>query len=146
MTYMTDTGRAATFLNFAFAGGSIMTVTTPYMLRLLTAQGSGNGNVNGSNGTQLTGTGYTAGGNSMGSSPTFAAFGTGTATSTGNSNAVSWSVGSSWSAITAIEIWDSAGTPLRWLQGALSASITGAASGDTVQFAASSIVPNASAW
>ena len=63
-----------------------------------------------------------------------------------NSNAVSWSVTGAWSTVTAIEIWDSASTPLRWLQGALTSQIQGAANGDTVQFAAASISISGAAW
>lgn len=119
------------------SGGSAFTITPPFKLRLITTQGS-----NTSNGTELTGTGYTAGGNSLGSS----AFGSPSAGVSTNSNSVSWSVGSSWSTVNAIEIWDSAATPLRYLQGALTSAITGAASGDTVQFAAASISLDASQW
>jgi hypothetical protein len=118
-------------------GGSAFTITPPYKLRLMTTQGS-----NTSNGTELTGTGYSAGGSTLGSS----AFGAPSAGVQTNSNSVSWSVGSSWTTVTSIEIWDSAGTPLRWLQGALTSSITGAANGDTVTFSAGSISLDASAW
>lgn len=120
------------------SGGSVFSMTPPLFLRLMTAQGS-----NTSNGTELSGTGYTAGGSTLGAS----AFGAPSAGVQTNNNAVSWSVGSTWSTVTSIEIWDSAaGTKLRWLQGALTSSITGAASGDTVQFAAASISLDASAW
>ena len=117
------------------SGGSAFTITPPFKLRLITTQGS-----NTSNGTELTGTGYTAGGSSLGTS----AFGSPSAGVSTNNNSVSWSVGSSWSAVNAIEIWDSAS--LRYLQGALTSSITGATSGDTVQFAAASISLDASSW
>lgn len=119
-------------------GGSAFTITPPYFLRLMSAQGS-----NTSNGTELaTGSGYTSGGSSLGS--TFcASFASGTSS---NSNSVSWSATGTWSTVTAVEIWDSAATKLRWLQGALSSSITGVVNGDAVQFAASSITVNASAW
>jgi hypothetical protein len=146
MAYMTDTGRTAALLNFVLDGASAPTITQPYMLRLMTAMGSGNGNVNGTNGTQLTGaTGYTAGGSTLGASAPFGSFST-TAPTASNANAVSWSAGSSWTTVVGIEIWDSAGTPLRWFQGVLSANITGVASGDTVQFAAASITLNATQW
>lgn len=60
-------------------------------------------------GTELTGTGYTAGGQTI----TFAAAASGTTSNTGA--AIQWtnSSGGTWS-IVGIEIWDSAGTPLRW--------------------------------
>jgi hypothetical protein len=153
MASMTDQGRTNTFLNFAFAAGSIMTVTAPYHLRLMSAMGAGNGNTSGSNGTELTSgnsPGYTPGSvvsNSMGSSPTFATFSAGA--STGNSNAVTWTATGTWTAgVAGIEVWDAAGTPLRWLQGVLSTAIGASVvvNSDTVSFAASSITCNASAW
>ena len=122
------------------SGGSAFTFTPPYKLRLMTAQGS-----NTSNGTESTSgncPGYTAGGSSFGSS----AFGTPSGGQQSNNNAVSWSATGSWSTVVAIEVWDSAGTPLRRLQGALTSNITGVANGDTVQFAVGSITINASAW
>lgn len=146
MPYMTDTARTAGFLNYAYNGaGSAGSINQPYMLRLMTAAGSGNGNVAGSNGTQLSASGYTAGGSTLGASSPFGSFST-TAPSATNVNAVSWSATGTWSTVTGVEIWDSAGTPLRWNQGALTSSITGVVNGDTVQFAAGSVTLNASAW
>jgi hypothetical protein len=118
-------------------GGSALVITPPYKLRLMSTQGS-----NTSNGTELSTTGgYTAGGSSLGT--TFCAAPSGGTQS--NSNAVSWSATGTWATVNAIEIWDSAGTPLRWLQGAITA-ITGVVNGDTVSFAIGSITVNASQW
>lgn len=150
MASMTDQGRVNAYLTAVYTssttftitpgtgGGSAFTITPPYFLRLMITQGS-----NTSNGTEMTtGNGYTAGGLSLGT--TFcASFSGGTSS---NSNAVSWSATGTWSAVTAVEVWDSAAAKLRWLQGALTAAITGVVNGDTVQFAASSITINASAW
>jgi hypothetical protein len=122
------------------SGGSAFAFTPPYHLRLMTSQGS-----NTSNGTEATSgncPGYTAGGSSLGSQFCGAPSG-GQQT---NTNAVSWSATGNWATITAIEIWDTAGTPLRRLQGALTSSITGVANGDTVQFATGSVGVNASSW
>jgi len=119
-------------------GGSAFTVTPPFHLRLMTAQGS-----NSSNGTEMpTEFGYTALGSTLGT--TFCA--APSAGSMSNSNVVSWSATGTWPTITSIEIWDTAGTQLRWLQGSLTSSITGVVNGDTVQFAAASITVNASTW
>jgi hypothetical protein len=122
-------------------GGSAFTVTPPFHLRLMTAQGS-----NTVNGTEMpTEFGYTAGSvasNSLGT--TFCAAPSGGTQS--NSNAVTWTATGTWPTITAIEVWDAAGTPLRWLQGTLTSSITGVVNGDTVQFAAAAITCNASSW
>ena len=118
-------------------GGSALVITPPYKLRLMSTAGS-----NTSNGTELTTTGgYTAGGSSLGT--TFCAAPSGGTQS--NSNAVSWSATGTWATVNGIEVWDSAGTPLRWLQGAITA-ITGVVNGDTVSFAIGSITINASQW
>lgn len=123
------------------SGGSGVTMTPPLKLRLMTTTGT-----NSSNGTEATGSnlpGYTAGGSSLGSS----GFGAPTAGVQTNNNAVSWSItGTQTANVTGIEIWDSAGTPLRWITGALATAISGAVNGDTIQFAAGSISLNASAW
>jgi hypothetical protein len=121
-------------------GGSSIVITPPYFLRLMTAGGT-----NTSNGTEATSgncPGYTANGVSLGSS----AFGTPSAGSQTNNNAANWTATGSWTTITTVEVWDSNGTKLRWLQGALTSNITGVANGDTVQFAVGSITINASAW
>ena len=118
-------------------GGSALVITPPYKLRLMSTAGS-----NTANGTELTTTGgYTAGGASLGA--TFCA--APSAGTMSNSNLVSWSASGTWATVVAIEVWDSAGTPLRWLQGSIT-SITGVVNGDTVQFAIGSITVNASQW
>lgn len=116
-------------------GGSAFTVTPPFKLRLMTAQGS-----NTANGTELSNTGYTAGGNTLGAT----AFGAPSAGVSSNSNSVSWTAGAAWSAVVAIEVWDTAGTPLRYMQGSIT-SVT-LANGNTLTFAAASITADASAW
>src|ERR1035441_3665339 len=108
----------------------------PYHLRLMTTQGS-----NTANGTEATSgncPGYTALGNSLGT--TFCAAPSGGQQT--NANSVTWSATGTWSAIPSIEAWDTAGTPLRYLQGALTSSITGVVNGDSVQFAAGSVTLN----
>jgi hypothetical protein len=147
MANMTDRNRVAALLQAILTsstsftvtpgtgGGSAFTVTPPFKLRLMTAQGS-----NTSNGTELSATGYTTLGSSMGSS----AFGAPTAGVSSNSNVISWTAGASWTAVVAVEVWDSAATPLRWLQGSIT-SIT-LANGNTLSFAAGSITADGSAW
>jgi hypothetical protein len=146
---MTDTGRTAQVFNFWFnnSGVNLTAATTPFHLRLMTAMGSGNGNVNGSNGTELSGTGgYTTGGATMGANPTFGTFSAGTPAAVSNNTSISWSATGTWSTVVGIEIWDTAGSPLRYLQGTVTSNITGVVNGDTVQFAAGSITANPSAW
>lgn len=151
MANMTDTAQIAKFMNYMFANaGSITTtITTPLKLRLMTAMGSSPANQTAHNGTELTSaTGYTAGGSAL-SASNAAAFGTFSGSSPAavtNINAVSWSVGNSWSTVVGIEIWDSTGTPVRLAQGTLTSNITGAVNGDTVQFASGAISLDPTAW
>lgn len=116
-------------------GGSAFAVTPPFFLRLETAQGS-----NTANGTELSATGYTALGNTMGSP----AFGTPAAGVIASANAVSWTAGAAWSAVVAVSIWDSAATKLRYLQGAIT-SVT-LANGNTLNFATAAITADGSQW
>lgn len=134
------TGSSTVTFTPGTSGGSAQVITPPYFLRLMTATGT-----NTSNGTEATSgncPGYTANGSSLGSSAMAAPSG-GSQT---NNNAVNWSATGSWTTVTGIEIWDSAATKLRWLQGALTSNITGVANGDTISFAVGSITVNASSW
>jgi hypothetical protein len=138
MASMTDQNRVAALMNWLYEGASAPTVTSPYHLRLMTAVGS-----NTSNGTEATSggcPGYTAGGVTMGS-PSFAANSSGVSAS---ANSESWTATGTWTAILGIEIWDTAGTPLRWLQGSVT-SVT-LANGNTLSFAAGAVTANASTW
>lgn len=118
------------------SGGSAFSITPPMKLKLDSAQGS-----NTAAATELTTSGgYTVGGLTLGSS----AFGTPAAGVQTNNNAVSWSATGAWSTVVSIEVWDSAA--VRYLQGALTSSITGVANGDTVQFASASISISGATW
>ena len=120
------------------SGGSAFTITPPFKLRLMTATGS-----NTANGTEASGNGYTTGGNSMGST----AFGAPSGGVSTNNNAVSYTASGGnlgGGAIVGIEIWDTAATPLRYLQGSIT-SVT-VATGNTLNFAAASISADASQW
>lgn len=121
----------------AGTGGTTQTVTVPFKLRLYTTTGTET-----ATGTELSASGYTAGGSTLGT--VFAGTVSGGAFS--NANAVSWSATGTWTTVTGIEVWDSGGTPVRYLWGALTSSITGVVSGDTVQFAIASITVNAATW
>jgi hypothetical protein len=138
MTNMTDQGRVNSILNNILNGGSFSAWPTALRLRLMTAVGS-----NTSNGTEATAgncPGYTA---PSTVAITFGAASAGVSTST---DSPSWTATGSWATITACEIWDIAGTPLRWLQGLLTASITGVSNGDTVQFATGAVTASGAAW
>jgi hypothetical protein len=127
-------------------GGSAFTITPPFLLALMETQGS-----NTANGTETT-TGHSpgyvtlaSGGKSLGT--TFMAAPSGGVSS--NSNSVTYTATGTWTnAINAIEIWDSAATKLRYLQGALTAAIGASTvvNGDTVSFAAAAIGVDASQW
>lgn len=140
MAAMTDRTLVGKIMNYYLNAGAALTQPTqPLHLRLMTATGS-----NTANGTEATAgncAGYTAGGASMGS-PSFGANSAGVSSS---ANTVSWTASGSWATITGVEVWDTAGTPVRLLQGSIT-SITGVASGDTVSFAAASVTADASSW
>lgn len=124
-------------------GGSAKTITPPFLLALMVAQGSDT--ANGTEATTGNCPGYnplSSGGKTLGS-PAFGGPSGGVIT---NSNPVSYTVTGAWATVTSIEIWDFAATKLRYLQGALTSSITGAANGDTVTFAAASISADHSQW
>lgn len=78
------------------------------------------------------GTGYTTGGSSI----TWNAI---SAAATSNSNTVSWTnSGSSWSLV-GLEIWDTAGTPLRHLFGTWTGQPVTVANGNTFQVASAAV-------
>ncbi len=141
MTNMTDRTWAATLINFSLSSNAAPTKPTqPLHLRLMTAQGS-----NTSNGTEATAgncPGYTALGVTMGN-PSFGANSSGVSSS---SNAQSWTATGAWATIVAGEVWDTAGSPIRLLQGALSTSISGIANGDVVSFAVAAVTADITAW
>jgi hypothetical protein len=88
--------------------------------------------------TELTGSGYTTGGTSL-SGNGFAASAAG-ATTGPSTTALSWTnaSGSTW-LIVGLEIWDSAGTKLRWWFGTFTGQPISVANGNTFQIAAGAI-------
>lgn len=85
-------------------------------------------------GTELTGTGYTAGGTAT----AFSAAAAGA--TTGPTSALSWTNGSggAWS-IVGCEVWDQAGTPLRWWFANFNGQPIAVANGNTFQIASGAI-------
>ena len=85
-------------------------------------------------GTELSGTGYTTGGSAI----TFSAASAGA--TTGPTSNLTWtnSSGSSWSIVGA-EIWDQAGTPLRWWFGSFAGEPITVANGNTFQISSGGI-------
>jgi hypothetical protein len=84
-------------------------------------------------GTELTGTGYTTGGATI----VFAAAASG---ATSNTGAVSWTngSGSTWT-VQGLEVWDSAGSPLRFWFGSFTGAPISVPNGAVLQIAASAI-------
>jgi hypothetical protein len=121
-------------------GGSGFAISPPYHLRLMTTAGS-----NTVNGTEANGTncpGYTALGSTLGTQ--FCAAPVSAAQSNGNQ--VLWNATGTWATVNGIEVWDTAATPLRWLQGPLASPITGAVNGDSIVVAAAAVTLNAQSW
>jgi hypothetical protein len=142
---MTDANRVTAILNAIMVTGSdAPTWPAAWYLRLMTAMGS-----NTANGTEATSgncPGYSPGsvaGNSMGA---WTAISGTTANITGPASAHSWTATANWTPIAGIEIWDGAGTPLRWFQGALSGGSVTINNGNTLQFAPNSIGLNGTGW
>jgi len=150
---MTDQARVNAFLQAAFSatatggsltpgtgGGSGFAISPPYHLRLMTTAGS-----NTSNGTEATAVncpGYTTGGSTLGTQ--FCA--TPSAAIQSNANAVTWNATGTWTTVAGVEVWDTAATPLRWLQGAVTSPITGVVNGDSVSFSAAAVTLNSQSW
>lgn len=110
--------------------------TTPAKLRLTTTAPTAT-----AAGTELIGTGYTAGGTSLAGN-TFSAAAAGATTGPGTS-ALQWTNGSGgpWS-IVGVEVWDSAGTPLRWWFASLTGQPITVTNGQIFQLAVGSIAAN----
>jgi len=150
---MTDSARVNSLLQALFSatatggvltpgtgGGSGFAITPPYHLRWMTTAGSNT--ANGTEATNVNCPGYTAGGSTLGSQ--FCA-----APSAGvqsNVNVVSWSATGTWTAVPGLEVWDTAATPLRWLQGTIANPISGVVNGDSVIVAAGALSLNGSSW
>lgn len=104
MTALVQT-RAADLLEASLGVSSLTAFTGQAKIRLTTTTPTAT-----TAGTELSATGYTAGGQSINFNSTS------TASTTGPTSTITWtnSGGSSWTGIVGLEIWDSAGSPLRW--------------------------------
>lgn len=107
----------------ALVGTASFSVTTPIKLALVTANGSDS-----AAGTEVTGGSYAR---------QTIAFGSASSGSINNSSVINFT-GMPTCTVVGVELYDSAGTPKRLGYGALAASKS-VTSGDTVQFAASSV-------
>ena len=141
---MTDLNRVTALLNSILTGATWPVVPSAWTLRLMTANGSGT-----ANGTELTGvTGYTAGSQTSNTITAPSTISGTTAAINIPGAAISWtnSGGSPWTAVTGVEIWDKAGTPLRWFWGALTGGSVTVNAGNTLQFAIGSVGLSATGW
>jgi hypothetical protein len=148
MTNMTDQGRGGVILgNILNFNNTTIVWPTGLHIRLMSTQGSNAPGLLGSggSGTECT-SGNSPGYTALGVAITFATVATVAAT---NSNAPQWTATGTWTAgVAAIELWDVAGTPLRWLQGALTVAIgtSVVTNADTVTFAIGAISASGAAW
>lgn len=117
---------AANKLLDASLGTATLTFSGSAKLRLTTTAPT-----NAAAGTELTGTGYTAGGSTI-------VFGAATAGSAANTGTLSWTntSGGTWS-IVGLEVWD--GTPLRWWFGNFTGQPITVAAGNIFQIGPSAI-------
>ena len=93
-------------------------------------------------GTEIGGAGYTAGGISGNFGPPTTAGGAGPTAVGPTAAAISWTAGTNWTGANAIqgfELWDNAGTKLRWWFGAFTGGNVSVASGQVLQIAANAI-------
>jgi len=146
-----DSARVTDFLNVAVgesapsAGTSALTngfhagASNQGHIRLITTGTPSSSTVDGS---ELSGGSYVAGTGivyTTGTSGTFAAATYGTSSGSVQTNATLSQTGMPAATIGGVEIWDSAGTPLRWLWGTLTSQIT-TNNGDTLSFGSGAIV------
>lgn len=127
MSSLTDTGEDRS-LNW-LTGNSATAPVLPLKVRLMTTNGS-----DAAAGTELTGSGYTAGGIA-------AAFGAAAGGVSANTGALSFGVldASNAKTITGFEVWDSAGTPVRWWWAPLTGGDKVVNAGDQAEFAAGAL-------
>ena len=119
----------------AIGGSNTVGATSPVKVKLTTTAPS-----NVTAGTELSATGYTAGGTAI----TFATA-SGGSTSGPTGSAISWtnSGGTAWTGIVGLEIWDTAGTPIRWWFGTWSGQPIVIAAGNTFSVSTSAITVTA---
>jgi hypothetical protein len=122
-----DTAEANKYLEALVGKTTYSATVSPIKIRLCTAVGS-----DGAAGTEVTGGGYTAGGQAV---TTWNAAATRQIT---NNTVVSYT-NMPVATVTSVEGYDSTGSPVRKFYGSLAASRT-TASGDTLSFAAAAIV------
>lgn len=89
--------------------------------------------------TELSSSGYTTGGTVM-------TFNAASAAATSNSSTASWTNGGTTWSLVGLELWDEAGTPLRWMYGSWTGQPISVANGNTFQVAAAGIAISLALW
>jgi len=133
---MTDTNRVNSVLGAMLGINAFPTFTTAAHVRLGSSAPASTTNM----GELPGGSGYTTGGTTA----TFAMSASGKAQ--GPLIALSWTnSGATWSVV-GVEIWDSAGSPLRWFWGTWTGQPISVATGNTFSVATNAITLDASQW
>ncbi len=101
--------------------------TTGIKLRLGTTAPTATSNM-----TELSSSGYTTGGTVM-------TFNAASAAATSNSSTASWTNGGTTWSLVGLELWDEAGTPLRWMWGTWTGQPISVANGNTFAIAAAGV-------
>jgi len=123
---MFDQGQAGAILN-AVLRQSTTASTTGIKLRLGTSAPTATANM-----TELSSSGYTSGGTVM-------TFNAASAAATSNSSSASWTNGGSTWSLVGLELWDEAGSPVRWLFGSWTGQPISIANGNVFQVAAAGV-------
>jgi hypothetical protein len=130
-----DQTQAGKLINASLGTTALTAFVSPPSVKLISTTTPSTSTADGS---ELTGTGYTVGGTSL-SGNLFSAASAGAATGPGTS-ALSWTNGSggTWN-IYGLEIWDNAGSGLRWWFGPFTGQPITVANGNTFQIAVGAI-------
>lgn len=121
-----DQTQAGSVLNAVLRQTSVAS-TTGIKLRLGTTAPTATSNM-----TELSSSGYTTGGTVM-------TFNAASAAATSNSSTASWTNGGTTWSLVGLELWDQAGSPLRWMFGSWTGQPISVANGNVFQIAAAGV-------
>lgn len=121
-----DQTQAGSVLNAVLRQASVAS-TTGIKLRLGTSAPTATSNM-----TELSSSGYTTGGTVM-------TFNAASAAATSNSSTASWTNGGTTWSLVGLELWDEAGSPLRWMFGSWTGQPISIANGNTFSIAAAGV-------
>ena len=121
-----DQAQAGAILNAVLRQSSTAS-TTGIKLRLGTSAPTATGNM-----TELSSSGYTTGGTVM-------TFNAASAAATSNSSSASWTNGGTTWSLVGLELWDEAGSPVRWMFGSWTGQPISIANGNVFQVSAAGV-------